>query len=192
MQNRQPQSFLDGLFDRITSTFQPPAWAVDEVQHRVLLLVNHVLMQEPQAQARLVRQKGAQVRVVWRSFAMQFIATPAGLLDRVSATDSSAKAPDLTLTVLEASPFALAQGALKGDKPPINIEGDVQLAAEIGWLVDHVRWDLEEDLSRVIGDGPAHTLGEIARKAVGTLREFAQGRTPAAPPPAADGSRPAA
>lgn len=185
MENRQPHSFLDGLFDRLTTTFQPPAWAIDEVQHRLLLLVNHVLMQEPQAQARLLRQKGAQVSVVWRSFAMQFVATPAGLLDRVSSADGSARAPDLTLTVLETSPFALAQGALKGDKPPINIEGDVQLAAEIGWLVDHVRWDLEEDLSRLIGDGLAHTLGEVARKAVATLREFAQGRKPDAARPAA-------
>jgi ubiquinone biosynthesis protein UbiJ len=37
----------------------------------------------------------------------------------------------------------------------------VQLAAEVNWLADHVRWDLEEDLARVIGDVPAHTLAQI-------------------------------
>jgi ubiquinone biosynthesis protein UbiJ len=38
----------------------------------------------------------------------------------------------------------------------VRIEGDVQLAAEVNWLVDHVRWDMEEDLSRLMGDAPAH------------------------------------
>jgi hypothetical protein len=44
----------------------------------------------------------------------------------------------------------------------VRIAGDVQLAAEVQWLVDHVRWDLEEDLSRVIGDAPAHAMGQSA------------------------------
>lgn len=38
------------------------------------------------------------------------------------------------------------------DKPAVSIEGDVQLAAEVAWLVDNLRWDVEEDLSRLIGD----------------------------------------
>lgn len=178
MQTTPPPSFLDGLLDRLSSSLQPPAWVVDEAQHRVLLLLNHVLMQEPQAQARLLRQKGSTVLVQWRAFSIQFVATPAGLLDLVPA--GTARAPDLTLSVVETSPVALAQAALRGDKPPIKIEGDVQLAAEVGWLVDHVRWDLEEDLSRLIGDAPAHAVGETVRRMASTLREFVGSRTPAA------------
>ena len=126
---RPPLSFLDGLFDRFATTFQPPAWLVDEVQHRGLLLFNHVLMQEPQAQARLMRQKGSVVRVEWRQFSLALEVTPAGLLDRLSPADAAARKPDLLLGVAENSPTALAQTALRGDKPPIKIEGDVQLAA---------------------------------------------------------------
>jgi ubiquinone biosynthesis protein UbiJ len=48
---------------------------------------------------------------------------------------------------------------LRGDKPSIRIEGDVQFAAEINWLVDNVKWDVEEDLARLIGDVPAHWQG---------------------------------
>jgi ubiquinone biosynthesis protein UbiJ len=99
---------------------------------------------------------------------MTLIATPAGLLDRAPA---EAK-PDLTLAVTEESPLALAQAMLRGDKPAVRIEGDVQLAAEVNWLVDHVRWDLEEDLSRVIGDAPAHALGQGARSMASALRQF--------------------
>ena len=57
-----PFSFLDGLFERIGSRIQPPAWAVHEIQHRAVLFLNHVLQQEPEAQQRLVRQKGRVVQ----------------------------------------------------------------------------------------------------------------------------------
>ena len=61
-------------------------------------------------------------------------------------------------------PLSLAKGALRGDKPAIRIDGDVQLAADINWLVDHVRWDVEEDLARVIGDAPARALAAVAQR----------------------------
>ena len=81
-------------------------------------------------------------------------------------------APDLSLTVIEESPFALVQAALQGDKPAVRVEGDVQLAAEVNWLVDHVRWDVEEDLARLLGDAPAHALGRAARGAAQALQQF--------------------
>jgi ubiquinone biosynthesis protein UbiJ len=55
----------------------------------------------------------------------------------------------------------------------------VQLAAEVNWLVDHVRWDLEDDLARVIGDVPAHTMGNGVRARGGALRQFVGDRTAA-------------
>ena len=65
----------------------------------------------------------------------------------------------------------------------MRIAGDVQLAAEVQWLVDHVRWDLEEDLSRIVGDAPAHAFGEVVRRMADAVRQFA-GRGPAATPTA--------
>ena len=178
MATQSPFPFLDSVFRQISTGLQPPAWLVEEVQRRLVLLLNHVLMQEPQAQARLLRQKGRIVEARWRHFTMRLAATPAGLLEL--AGDSAI--PDLTLTLTEESAWQLAQAAARGDKPPVRIAGDVQFAAEINWLVDHVRWDLEEDLSRVIGDAPAHAIGEGARRMVEALRKFA----PAAPVATAD------
>ena len=66
----------------------------------------------------------------------------------------------------------------------MRIAGDVQFAAEINWLVDHVRWDMEEDLSRLIGDAPAHAIGQGMRRMTDALRKFAAaapGAAPAAP-----------
>jgi ubiquinone biosynthesis accessory factor UbiJ len=175
-----PASFFDQLFDRMGQALQPPPWVVEEMQRRLVLLLNHVLQQEPEAQARLRRQTGRLVEAHWRHFSVRLVATPAGLLDLGSVT----QAPDLTLNVTENSPFSLAQTALRGDKPPVRIAGDVQLAAEVQWLVDHVRWDIEEDLARVFGDAPAHAMGTVLRRMGEAVRQFA-GRGPGAAAPGA-------
>jgi len=169
MATQSPFPFLDGLFRQISNGLKPPAWVVEEVQRRLVLMLNHVLMQEPEAQARLARQTGRVVEAQWRNFSMRVVATPAGLLDLAAP----AATPDLNLTLTEESPWQLAQAAARGDKPPVRIAGDVQFAAEINWLVDHVRWDLEEDMSRLIGDAPAHAVGEGMRRMTQALRKFA-------------------
>ena len=181
MATQSPFPFLDTLFDRMHSGLQPPTWMIEEIQRRLVLLFNHVLMQEPEAQARLARQVGRVVEARWRVFVVRLAATPAGLLDLAPM----AATPDLLLTLTEESPWELAQAALRGDKPPVRIAGDVQFAAEVNWLVDHVRWDLEEDLSRLIGDAPAHAMGEVARRMGQALRQFARpaAATPEAQPP---------
>ena len=185
MATQSPASFFDQLLTKVGHALQPPPWLVEEMQRRLVLLLNHVLQQEPEAQARLKRQTGRLVEAHWRVFSVRLQATPAGLLE----LGSPAQQPDLTLTVTEESPWSLAQAALRGDKPAVRIAGDVQLAAEVQWLVDHVRWDLEEDLARVFGDAPAHAMGGAARRMAEAVRSFVA-RGPAAP--AAPAAAPAA
>ena len=168
MATQSPFSLLAGTLGKLAENLKAPAWLVDEMQHRLVLLLNHVLMQEPEAQARLVRQQGRVVRLQWRDFSMQLAATPAGLCELAPAAT-----PELLLTVTDTSPLDMARSALRGDRPGVRIEGDVQFAAEVNWLVDHVRWDAEEDLSRLIGDAPAHTLAGIGRAMAQALRQLA-------------------
>jgi len=167
MATQSPFSSLADAFDQLKQNLKAPAWLADELQRRLVLFLNHVLMQEPEAQTRLARQKGRVVRLQWRDFSMQLAATPAGLCELAPNAAS-----DLLLTVTDTSPFDLARNALRGDKPGVRIEGDVQFAAEVNWLVDHVRWDVEEDLSRLIGDAPTHALANFARGAAQALRAF--------------------
>jgi ubiquinone biosynthesis protein UbiJ len=155
------------MLQRFTQEFQPPTWVVDESLNRLVLFLNHVLMSEPEAMARLARQKGQHIELVWDRMQLQLTPTPAGLLER-GRFDGF----DLRLTVTEESPIAIASALARGDKPKVRIEGDVQLAAEINWLIDHVRWDAEEDLARLLGDAPAHTLAQAARQAMAALRSF--------------------
>ena len=169
MATQSPFSLLEGFLQKLPlPKLQPPSWAVDEVQRRVVLLLNHVLMQEAEAMARLTRQKGQVMLVQWRAFSFKLVATPAGLLDLAEP----AAAPDLVMTVTDESPLVLAQAVLRGDKPAVRIEGDVQLAAEVNWLTEHVRWDMEEDLARVMGDVPAHTLSQMAKAMSSGLHQF--------------------
>ena len=164
MNNTSPFSFLQSLATR----FQPPAWVVDEGQQKLVLFLNHVLMQEKEAQNRLLRKKGSVIHVRWGMVGLDLLITPAGLLDRAVP----GAPPDLLLAVTAESPAAVLQSALAGKAPPVKIEGDVQLAAEIGWLADNLRWDVEEDLSRLIGDAPAYALVSAARQMLAGLRRF--------------------
>ena len=164
--------------------FKPPEWLVRELQQRIVLALNHVLQQEPEAMARLARQKGQVAHIEMAPIAIKLIATPAGLLD-IASLDAKA---DLTLTVTDPNPLSLLQTTLRGEKPAIQIQGDVQLAAEVNWLVDHVRWDAEEDLSRIIGDAPAHSAMQALRQAGQMLKKFAPSPTASATPAAAASS----
>ena len=164
MNNTFPFSFLESVAIR----FQPPAWVVNESQQRLVLFLNHVLMQEKEAQNRLVRKKGNVLHLRWGVFGLDLLVTPAGLLDCAGA---SAK-PDLTIAVNAESPVSVLQAVMAGKSPPVKIEGDVQLAAELGWLAENLRWDLEEDLSRILGDVPAHALASAARQMVAGLKQF--------------------
>ena len=168
MATPSPQSLISNLF----KSLQPPAWLVHEVQHRAVLFLNHVLMREQEARARLARQKGRVIRLQWRAIELHLLCTPAGLLNLAPLP----AVPDLTLGVSEASPLELAQTALRGERPAVAIEGDVQLAAEVGWLVEHVRWDDahrdDHMAERLIGDAAAHKFMQGAQGLADGLRRF--------------------
>jgi ubiquinone biosynthesis protein UbiJ len=172
MNNTFPFSFLESIATR----FQPPAWVVSGTQQRMVLFLNHVLMQEKEAQDRLARKKGSVLQVRWGLLELDLLITPAGLLDKASSTAK----PDLLIALAVDSPVSLIQSVMAGKAPPVKIEGDVQLAAELGWLAENLRWDFEEDLSRVLGDVPAHALADAARHAMAGLKQFAA-RAPNSP-----------
>lgn len=172
MNKTSPFSFLESLARQL----QPPVWLVEEGQQRLVLLLNHVLMQEKEAQSRLARKKGSVIHLRWGAFALDLLITPAGLTDRAPA----ALPADLTLSVAMEAPWVVVQSLFEGKAPPVKIDGDVQLAAELGWLADNLRWDIEEDLSRILGDVPAHAITGAAQRVLTALREFVA-RVPGSP-----------
>lgn len=169
MATQSPFSLLSEFLQNLPKPpLAPPPWAVREIEHRLVLMLNHLLMQEPQAMSRLQRQCGRAMLLQWQTVQVTLQATPAGLLD-LAAPDAHA---DLVMTLVDESPLAIAQALIQGQKPSIRIEGDVELASQVNWLTDNVRWDLEDDLARLIGDTPAHTLVQLGRAAAAALKRF--------------------
>jgi ubiquinone biosynthesis protein UbiJ len=166
MNHTSPFSFLQPLLQGAAARAQPPQWLADEARQRLVLLLNHVLMQEPQAQARLARRQASVIQVRWALFELHWLITPAGLLERADPQ----RTPDLVLSLDGHTPLQVLRRVLEGQRPPVQIEGDVQLAAEVAWLADNLRWDIEEDLARVLGDVPAHALAQAARRVLQALR----------------------
>jgi ubiquinone biosynthesis accessory factor UbiJ len=180
-----PFAFAEQIFEQFAARIAPRAWAIHEVQHRLVLLLNHVLQREPEAMVRLQRQQGKSLCVRWRELSLSLIVTPAGLLELLDAPSltqgmgesrtQSHVQHDLNLHLLEHSPLGFAQKLAAGAMPEVRIEGDVQFAAEVNWLVDNLRWDVEEDLSRILGDVAAHRVCELARTVASAVHRFVQG-----------------
>lgn len=188
MATQSPFSMLEGFLQNFNLPLAPPPWAVDEMHRRTVLLLNHVLMQEPQAMERLARQKGRVVLTQWRTFTFKLCITPAGLLDLALAEQVA----DLTLVITDDNPLVIAQALMQGGKPAVRIEGDVQLAADLNWLIDNVRWDIEEDLARVMGDAPAHGMVQAAKSMAQALQQFVGKSTSGASGADGGAARPAA
>lgn len=169
MQKQSSFSFsAQELRDRL-SGLTPPGWLVTGLQNRLTWFVNHVLEQEPAARERLASQAGRVLRLQWRQLTMQWVATSDGFWALAPTAEH-----DLLLTLLEPSALALLSQAMQAQPAPIRIEGDADFAVELNWLIEHVRWDVEEDLSRCIGQLPAQTLTHAGRQLAEGLREFAR------------------
>jgi ubiquinone biosynthesis accessory factor UbiJ len=150
----------------------PPDWLIAQGHNRIVLLLNHVLQQEPEAMQRLTRQKGRVVKLAWQQFTLLLTATPVGLLAVAPQPDATSTKIDLLLEITDTDIADLGQKLMRGDKPNVRIEGDIQLAAEVQWLAQNVQWDLEDDLARFIGDVPAHHAMNVARAVQGQLKAW--------------------
>lgn len=53
----------------------------------------------------------------------------------------------------------------------IKIEGDSHIAAEVGKILQQMRWDIEEDLSHVIGDIPANKIASFSKKTLAATKK---------------------
>jgi ubiquinone biosynthesis protein UbiJ len=149
--------------------FQPPPWLLQELQQKWVLFINHVLLASPEALPLTRALSGRSVQLRWQSLTMNWVFTPAGLLE----PSDPARPADLTLSLGELGLSDLAEHLLRGQRPPLRIEGDVEMAAGINWLVDHVRWDYREDLARLVGDAPAQALVLLGQRLIVGLRQFA-------------------
>lgn len=147
------------------------------VRSRLVLLVNHVLSREPAAAQRLRGHAGAQVRIeltdqppmlpAWPP--MTLAVTPAGLFElQEGAVEAGAAA--LTVRIAMPDPARMLAIAAGDARPDVHLEGDAALAADMNWLVEDLRWDIEADIAEVVGPAAANLLANAGRGIVAALR----------------------
>ena len=125
MATQSPFSLLNGLVERAVQAVQPPSWLVHETQQRIVLFLNHVLMQEREAMERLVRQKGRVARVQWRNFNMALVVTPAGLLNLAA----EGAQPDLQLEITDNNDLPLDALCRGMEMNLLQLLGDTDIPA---------------------------------------------------------------
>ncbi|MBU6188061.1 MAG: SCP2 sterol-binding domain-containing protein [Betaproteobacteria bacterium] len=146
----------------------------------LLAALNHLLAANDSARASLRPHAGRLIRLEARDsaqpaawFSMLLCVSAEGLLEPAPAATSS---PSVTMSIrpsLDAG-FAMLSKGPAGLQPHLRIEGDVLLAAALGELSRTLRWDVEEDLSRLTGDVIAHRIVGLAAGAAQALRELGE------------------
>jgi ubiquinone biosynthesis protein UbiJ len=171
------------------------ALAERSVLERLVLLVNHVIAAEPAAVERLRPHASRTMQIELTGWPVLlpklgpfvFRVTPAGLLEWHD--DATLPTPDLRVAIDAANPALLVTRIVAGDRPAITVSGDAAFATDLDWLIDNLRWDVQDDLARIVGDAPARQLGRIGGWLAGALREGAKAlRDLAARAPGGDSS----
>ncbi len=137
---------------------------------RLEALLNRQVAASPRAGELLAALAGQRLRIDVRHTPWRLTVTSDGTALSLSRTEEGAAA-----ATIRGTPLSLA--ALAGPSPEsvirrgdVAIEGDAEVAGRFRELGALLHPDLEEELSRLLGDVPAHQLGALARTALGWVR----------------------
>ena len=135
-------------------------------------VLNRGLPRSPRARQLCRELQGHRVGVEVSGFARLVVESTGETLqlkrDATASTEAEIVGGPFSLLALAGeSPEAVIQ---RGD---VQIRGDVELAQRFRELALLLRPDIEEEVSKVVGDVPAHHLGRVARAAFGWTRSAA-------------------
>ncbi len=121
--------------------------------------INHLLRANSWALTRLLPYAGRVARIENPPFSHMMMVMANG-----QVADA---APDATPSVTVRLTPGLVLRLLARDATAwndIKVEGDADFAATLHYVAHHIRWDIEEDISKVVGGIAAHRLVETGRK----------------------------
>ncbi|MGF6871961.1 ubiquinone biosynthesis accessory factor UbiJ [Paraburkholderia sp. MM5477-R1] len=123
--------------------------------------VNHLLARESWARERLAPYAGKTARLSCPPVVLALLVQPDGYLGTLDEAD--AHQFDVTISVPSDALPAFLQGGQAAVMKHVKIEGDAEFATVIAKLAEHLRWEPEEDLAKLIGDGPAWRITSLVR-----------------------------
>lgn len=129
--------------------------------------LNHLLESEAWARERLAPFAGEviELRAPPLPALRVAIAADGRLLPASDGRLAPASPEVASALVITASPGALVAAA-QGEElllRALDVAGNARLASEVMFLFRHLRWDVEEELSKWVGDLAAHRLAGVAR-----------------------------
>ncbi len=115
--------------------------------------LNHLLRSASWARDRLALHAGATFKMECAPFAVSLTIREDGAVAPAAAD----AVPNVTVRVPPPVAFRLA---MRDDAAwqAVSVGGDPALAESLGHVFRHLRWDVEEDLSRIFGDIAAHRM----------------------------------
>jgi len=139
-------------------------------------LLNRNLPRSPRAQALCESMKSKLLRIEAHGPGWTLDCESLGTSLRLSHSSGSERVPDAEISGSLASLAALAGPApeeviRRGD---VTIRGDAELARQFREFAALLRPDVEEELSRLIGDAPAHQALRLVTAAAGFGRRMAR------------------
>ncbi|MBL8516168.1 MAG: ubiquinone biosynthesis protein [Betaproteobacteria bacterium] len=128
--------------------------------------INRILADYPDARARLVPHAGKVARFQSGPFDLALAVTADGAVEvasRMAPVDLEVRVPPALLPRL-----ARRDESAERD---IAFTGDTALGADIRFLSRHLKWDVEADIGKALGDGVAADI--VAHRVVGALKDLA-------------------
>jgi ubiquinone biosynthesis accessory factor UbiJ len=171
---------VGAAYNRCMFHIPMPDFLAVAAMERATLLANHVLAGEEVATQKLRGHAGRCIQLEVLDVPaplpvpqpVVFKVTPAGLLEWCGT--QTANRVDLHLRVDASNPARMLARVLAGERPQIDVQGDAAFATDLNWLIDNLRWDVEDDLARLIGAMPAHQIATLSRAFAGGLRALLQ------------------
>lgn len=131
-------------------------------------LLTHLIEQNTWARAELRPFAGKSVR-----FSIVPVQASLTILeDGGLAMTGEALSPDATVSLSPSTALRLLANDTAATSK-ISIEGESEVATTLARVLQDMHWEYEEDLSKVVGDIPAHQFGEFTRKASQEVRKQA-------------------
>jgi ubiquinone biosynthesis protein UbiJ len=117
-------------------------------------LINHLLRDADWARERLAPYAGSSVRFEMPPLSAAFTVQADGHLIQSPSDTEPAAVVHLTGPTLVRLLWMHDESA----RQEVQIDGDAALASALTGVINGLRWDVEEDLSRIVGDVAAHRL----------------------------------
>lgn len=121
------------------------------------IILNHVLSQNDWMSTRLKKFHNKTILIKISELSMYFSVNKKGLLEYIGQV----KNPDASISMPIKS---LINQILHKENKDITIKGDIDLAREVSEILKKIKWDVEEDLSKIIGDVAANRVGILGEK----------------------------